>query len=165
MQIYNYDENGLYVGTGQADRSPLDEGEVYLIPARATTIPVPSEVPGQHPCFNIALGAWEMKPIMTAPGAELPEVALTPERELELKKLIRQSQVDQIVVTTGAGHSFDGNEDAQNRMSRSIVGLQAGESIPWVLADNTVVLVDAVELREALRLAGAAQTALWNIYQ
>ncbi len=31
MQIYNYDANGLYVGIGQADRSPLDEGEVYLI--------------------------------------------------------------------------------------------------------------------------------------
>ena len=165
MQIYNYDANGLYVGIGQADRSPLDEGEVYLIPAGATTIPVPAEVPGYHPCFNTALGIWEMKPIMTTPESETPEVVLTPERELELKKFIRQAQVDKIVVTTGAGHAFDGNEDAQNRLARSIVGLQAGESIPWVLADNTVVLVDAVELREALRLAGAAQTALWNIYQ
>ncbi len=53
----------------------------------------------------------------------------------------------------------------RDRLARSIVGLQAGEVSPWVLADNTVVLVDAVELREALRLAGAAQAALWNIYK
>lgn len=35
MEIYNYDENGKYVSTSMADKSPLEE-EVFLIPAMAT---------------------------------------------------------------------------------------------------------------------------------
>lgn len=35
MKIYNYDENGKFVGSSEADLSPL-EPDTYLIPARAT---------------------------------------------------------------------------------------------------------------------------------
>lgn len=37
MKIYNYDENGLYVGSSDADESPLEK-DMFLIPAFATTI-------------------------------------------------------------------------------------------------------------------------------
>lgn len=38
MEIYNYDENGKYVGASMADKSPLEE-DAFLIPAMATDKP------------------------------------------------------------------------------------------------------------------------------
>jgi hypothetical protein len=48
-------------------------------------------------------------------------------------------------------------------MSRAILVLTTGyaPTVPWVLADNTVIQADVAELTEALALAGAAQAALW----
>lgn len=46
-------------------------------------------------------------------------------------------------------------------MSRSIVALNDGETVQWVLADNTIAQVTKEQLRQALRLAGEAQTAIW----
>ena len=81
----------------------------------------------------------------------------------EAAKAARAVAVDNIKVTTQAGNTFDGDEMSQARMSRAVLVLSTGAaaSVPWVLADNTVIQADAVELTEALALAGAAQAALW----
>lgn len=76
-------------------------------------------------------------------------------------KALRQDEVDAIVVTTTSGKSFDGDEKSQDRMSRAINALNPAEETVWVLSDNTPSLVSREELQEALRLAGAAQTAIW----
>lgn len=79
------------------------------------------------------------------------------------QKLERTLLVSRIKVTTSSGKTFDGDETSQTRMARAIIALQATgtPTTPWVLADNSAVSVSAVELAEALALAGAAQTALW----
>ncbi len=77
-------------------------------------------------------------------------------------KTQRSDNVKNIKVTTTAGHCFDGDEESQTRMARAIVGLDEGELLGWVLADNTELQVNSVELKEALKLAGAAQSALWT---
>lgn len=65
--------------------------------------------------------------------------------------------------------SFDGDEEAQTRMSRTIVAAQAlgvdlnTETRTWVMSDNSIEQVTIAELAEALRLAGDAQTALWTV--
>lgn len=65
--------------------------------------------------------------------------------------------------------SFDGDEEAQTRMSRTIVAAQAlgvdlnTETRTWVMSDNSIEEVTIAELAEALRLAGDEQTALWTI--
>ena len=81
----------------------------------------------------------------------------------EAAKAARQTAVDNIKVTTQAGNTFDGDETSQTRMSRAILVLSTGAaaSVPWVLADNTVIQADISELTEALALAGAEQARLW----
>lgn len=76
-------------------------------------------------------------------------------------KTQRSESVRAIKVTTAARNCFDGDEESQTRMARAIIGLDDGELLGWVLADNTQIEVDSVELKEALKLAGAAQSALW----
>lgn len=62
------------------------------------------------------------------------------------------------------GMVFDGDEKAQERMSRAVVLADSmDETTEWVLADNTVAVVTAAQLRRACRAAGKAQTELWVV--
>jgi hypothetical protein len=46
-------------------------------------------------------------------------------------------------------------------MARAIAGMSNTDTLPWVLADNSIKSVNKDELLEALRLSGQAQAALW----
>lgn len=81
--------------------------------------------------------------------------------KLEEAKALRQVEVDAIVVTTASGKAFDGDEVSQDRMSRAINALNPQETTVWVLTGSIPTQVTREELQEALRLAGAAQTAIW----
>jgi hypothetical protein len=51
MKIYHYDfETGQYLGEGEADPSPLEEG-VWLIPAHATDIVPPKTKTNEYAIF------------------------------------------------------------------------------------------------------------------
>ncbi|MDC7704042.1 hypothetical protein [Vogesella indigofera] len=99
--------------------------------------------------------------ISDAVEGEFPPAAPDPAAMLDVNKAARQAEVDAIVVTTAAGNAFDGDERSQERMSRALAALDDGESVTWVLHDNTVASIGKAELREALRLAGATQTTIW----
>lgn len=102
--------------------------------------------------------------ISAAEAAQLQQPPIPTSVELrELAKADRAVAVSAITITTAAGNTFDGDEASQGRMSRAIIGMEDTEVLPWVLADNTVIEVGKTELREALRLSGAAQSALWVI--
>jgi hypothetical protein len=79
-------------------------------------------------------------------------------------KYNRQIAVDSITVTVN-GKVFDGDEVAQTRMTRAIVGMQiTGQpTIDWILNNNVVTQATLAELKEALCLAGARQAELWII--
>lgn len=77
-------------------------------------------------------------------------------------KAERAIAVAALTITTEAGNVFDADETSQGRMARAVVAMEAGDVIQWVLSDNSIVDVDASELKEALKLAGAAQSALWS---
>lgn len=93
------------------------------------------------------------KPALTE--EELAQIAL------EEAKAVRADYVSKIIVEVD-GMMFDGDETSQDRMARSIVALDLDETVQWVLADNSVALVTRGQLREALRKAGTAQTAIWS---
>ena len=73
----------------------------------------------------------------------------------------RAVAVSQITVEVD-GLVFDGDETSQERMARSIVALNEGETIVWVLHDNSIAQVSKEQLKIALRLAGQKQTELWT---
>lgn len=79
---------------------------------------------------------------------------------LNKAKSERAEFVSKIVVEVD-GMKFDGDETSQDRMARSCVALNDGETVQWVLADNTIAHVTKEQLRQALRLSGEAQTAIW----
>jgi len=76
-------------------------------------------------------------------------------------KAQRAQSMRSLTVTTQAGNVFDADETSQTRMSRAITIMDDVETIVWVLADNTPIQATKAELKEALRLAGEAQAALW----
>lgn len=86
-------------------------------------------------------------------------------QNLENAKAQRAAAVERIVVTVSSGKQFDGDEDSQNRMTRAIIALDSANvtTTQWKLADNSWVEVTIDELKQALQLAGAAQTAVWEI--
>lgn len=96
----------------------------------------------------------------------------TPE-ELEAQALAqakaeRAEAVEAITVEVD-GMVFDGDEESQTRLSRTISAAVAlGVDLEtytqtWVLADNTIAQPTIKQLAEALKLAGEAQTALWTV--
>lgn len=108
-------------------------------------------------------GQWQTTfDVVELSATELAELAVIAR---EQAKAQRQIAVNNIVVTTQAGHAFDGDETSQTRMTRAILAMQAtgSESINWVLADNSVIQATIAELTEALALAGAEQSRLWPL--
>lgn len=113
-----------------------------------------------------------------APTAE--EIA---ERALNQAKADRTEAVSKITVEVD-GMVFDGDEEAQQRMSRAVVTARSQADILnanreleetnqppvdylslttiWVLADNTIATVTIEQLAKAAYLAGQAQTELWT---
>ena len=146
--LYCFDPAGYYTHTVSVDPYAPQ-------PAGTTTAP-PTAPEGQVPMWTGQ--AWAL----VAVAVPVP-AGPTPEQLREEAKAARAAAVEAITVTTAAGHTFDGDETSQARMSRAILVLSTGAaaSVPWVLADNTVIQATAAELTEALALAGAEQARLW----
>jgi hypothetical protein len=101
--------------------------------------------------------AWEVYMLSES------EQAAAAAARLAAAKEARRIAVDSIKVTTSQGHTFDGDEVSQGRMTRAIMALDAAgqTSTTWVLSNNQPTQVTRAELFEALILAGTEQTRLW----
>lgn len=97
MKIYHYDADGLPVGEGEADESPLEAG-VFLIPAQATQYAPPQPEPGERVRFDGA--GWVVEAIPAPPPP--------PEKTQEEK---RQEEKNLIIVQIS---------DAEQRQARAV---------------------------------------------
>jgi hypothetical protein len=104
---------------------------------------------------------WSVQPLEPVVPLRWAPVA-TLDHSRTLRKIQRAKDIKAIVVTVGE-YEFDGDEDSQTRMTRAIAIMEVGETLPWTLASNEVVLVDVTTLRSALRLAGLKQAELWSL--
>lgn len=191
MLVYKYDEKGLFVGAEETELDPLESElqgkEIYLLPPNAT-FAAPEEKEGFAPVWdgekwkNVedhrgekywmpedkhGSTAREMKELGPLPdGASLTEPEPTAEelaaQELAQAKVERADAVSKIIVTVD-GMQFDGDEESQQRVARSIIALEDGETMPWVLYDNTIAEVSKEQLKQVLRLAGQKQSELWVV--
>ena len=147
--LYTFDGAGYY--TGQRDSA-----DPYAAQPAGTATAPPTAPEGQVPMWTGQAWALVAVPVPVGPA---------PEQLREAAKAARAAAVEAITVTTAAGNTFDGDETSQTRMSRAIQVLSTGAtaSVPWVLADNTVIQATAAELTEALALAGAEQARFWAL--
>ena len=107
-------------------------------------------------------GDWYEVVAIPAPTPEEQQQAL-----MEQKKALRAEAVSKITVTVD-GMVFDGDEKAQERMSRTVSiatanGMPMTTETTWVLADNTIAQVTLQQLAKACLLAGQKQTELWTV--
>lgn len=109
---------------------------------------------------NKQIGRLEFTTPFTVIDFTNPTQEMIDAERMAQAKSARAAIVSKIIVEVD-GMQFDGDESSQDRMTRAIVALDAGETIQWVLADNSVVQVTREQLRQALRLAGQQQTEVW----
>ena len=76
---------------------------------------------------------------------------------------IRQTELDALTVIVGT-NTYDADEKSQERMNRAYTVLGDAGVIEWTMADNNTDIVTGAILKEALILAGQAQSALWAKY-
>lgn len=191
MLVYKYNEKGVFVGAEETELDPLESElqgkEIYLLPPNAT-FDAPEMKEGFAPVWDgekwtqiedhrgtkywlpedkHGSPAREMKELGALPdGASLTEPEPTAEelaaQELAQAKAERADAVSKIVVEVD-GMTFDGDEESQQRVARSIVALEDGETMPWVLYDNAIAEVTKEQLKQVLRLAGQKQSELWVV--
>jgi len=116
---------------------------------------------------DIKTGKVTQRPLTEAEIAALPVVT---EEDLarEAHEIFKQERVKAVAaivvlvdIDENTAYLFDGDETSQTRMARVMVTMTDTDVTPWVLADNTPVMVTKAQLAVALRKAAEEQARLW----
>ena len=99
--------------------------------------------PNSYSVWNKTTNSW------------VEDINLKKEYEKSVMKVEKERRLNSIVVTTSNGNTFDGNETARNNMLSVINSAEfiGKTEETWKLADNSTVLVQLPELKEALALS------------
>ena len=140
-------------------RQTLDGGGV-TVEGSGTAYWLPGDTWQSPARYMTGLGRLPEGAMLERP--EKPQDVLEAEA-LEQAKAERAASVAALAVEVD-GMIFDGDEKAQERMARAVLMAESPEeTTEWVLADSSVAVVTAEQLRRACRAAGKAQGALWVV--
>ena len=116
---------------------------------------------------DIKTGSVTQRPLTEAEIAALP-VPTEEDLAREARELFKQDRAKAVAaivvlvdIDENTAYLFDGDETSQTRMARAMVAMTDTDVTPWVLADNTPVMVTKAQLAVALRKAAEEQTRLW----
>ncbi len=84
-------------------------------------------------------------------------------RKLNELNIQRQHELDNAIIELD-GIKLDADETSQTRMTRALAVLEDNEKQFWVAADDSMVRLTKVQFKQALKLAGLKQTAIWTKY-
>ena len=110
--------------------------------------------------YNTSMEAYKASEPVKPPLRTVDEIMESSGLSDKTRKEARDEAVSKITVEVD-GMLFDGDEISQNRMARAVATGNAGDTTYWKLANNDVVLVSWEQLKQALKLAGNAQTTIW----
>lgn len=150
MEIYNYNDNGIFIGESTADESPLEKG-VYLISANATIVKPPVYKEGFNIKFNTEQNSFEyveiIKPIVEDNKAQVGSGTFVPPEFIEYKvgqepnELLEALETERLemesaynkaeakrakqlhldnIIVNVNGNEFDGNDKARLNMLSAI---------------------------------------------
>ena len=148
--LNNFDLSVIYK---REDGSYIIDGGMYHVPNEGEFAELWAQVD--------AYAKEHLEAVQLVPRDPEPTEEELAAQALEHAKAERAAAVASITVEVD-GMVFDGDEKAQERMARAVsMADSLDEETEWVLADSTVAIVTAAQLRRACRAAGKAQTALW----
>ena len=118
MNIYHFDpSNGSYLGSSDADESPLEE-DVFLIPANATDVAPTVFDPATQECV-FADGAWSISNIPPPPTPDAPS--------------LEQVKADKIAeINTAAESHISPITSAYSQAERDTWPIQEAEAAAWL---------------------------------
>lgn len=149
------------------------KGEIVKIPNANT---VPNDAPNTLAKYSEMIRWCNANNARMVDRGEYYEVIATPEptaEELQTQALAQakaeRAEAVKTITVEVDGLIFDGDEDSQTRMARTItasqaLGLPEDSTISWAMADtnaNKVEQVTIAQLGKALYLAGCKQSELW----
>jgi hypothetical protein len=155
MQIYHYSDNGLFLGVGAAEESPLEEG-VFLVPRNATTIEPPAFNPETQVCRFIVDG-WQVELIPPAPEP-VPDTPPTAAEMWERIKAMRDHRAQ------NGGYQVAGKWFHSDILSRTqIMALvMMGSNIPaglqWKTMDGSFIPMNATLANQVFAAAATQDT-------
>lgn len=156
-----YDEDGRlieYRAVTKTVTEDVSEQEKYDNPAPNTYARYREAAQWCNANRAIMVDCGEYYEVQAIPEPTPEEIAAA---ELAQAKAERAEAVAALTVEVD-GMVFDGDEKAQERMARAVLMAESPEeSMEWVLADSSVAVVTAEQLRRACRAAGKAMGALW----
>lgn len=195
MQYHSYTaDTKEYTESGTCQKDPLESQkqgqDVWLLPANATfTAPLEAK-----DAFAVVWNgtAWEyiedrrgteywlagdtwqsaprvMKELGALPDGALLERPAKTSEELEAEELVKakaeRAEAVQNIEVEVDGMVFDGNEDAQRRISVAITtaNITGQQTVDWVLKNNTVANVTRAQLEQVLALSMQKMQELWTL--
>lgn len=134
LVIYHYDRVTFrYLGTGYAKPNPEEDGQ-FLIPAFATTKPVPDVADGQEAEFDVEGDDWKVVDL-PPPGETVPVSEMTTEQRVQWLQRGVQARLDAQARLLGYDSIFTAvtyaDEPAVPKFQAEGEALRAWRSLVW----------------------------------
>lgn len=155
MQIFNYDDQGLFLFASEADPDPLQHGE-WLLPARSTRKPVPVPPAGKRARF--VKDDWIVEDIPVAPA---PDPAAIRANKWNAIKAERDSRIQQGGYKVGAKWYHSDTFSRTQQMGLVMLGANIPAGTQWKTMDGSFITMTQTIAGQIFATAAASDMAIF----